>query len=170
MTGDKDKLMAAFVAQRSAVLRFFTARTGNPATAEDLTQDIWRRIEGLAGDLAVANPLSYLRRMAANLAVDHRRSPERRLLDAADVHDLLDLAADAPSPEDIAAAREEMAALRRALDELPERRRAMFVAARVQDMPHKAIAARHGVSVRTVESEVARALEHCAKRLGRRRP
>ncbi|WP_169805114.1 sigma factor-like helix-turn-helix DNA-binding protein, partial [Variovorax boronicumulans] len=47
------------------------------------------------------------------------------------------------------------------------RRRAIVLAARVDEMPHKDIAARYGVSARTVEKELRAGLEHCCERLGR---
>ena len=62
---------------------------------------------------------------------------------------------------------QEIAMLRRALSELPRRRRAIVTAARLNDVPHKEIAARHGVSLRTVEKELKAGLEHCCKRLDR---
>ncbi|MFS2052696.1 RNA polymerase sigma factor [Variovorax sp. CT11-76] len=37
----------------------------------------------------------------------------------------------------------------------------------VDEMPHKDIATRYGVSVRTVEKELRAGLEHCCERLGR---
>eukprot|EP01035_Chromulina_nebulosa_P043540 gene43540-58960_t len=46
-------------------------------------------------------------------------------------------------------------------------RRAIVLAARVDEMPHKDIAARYGVSARTVEKELRAGLEHCCERLGR---
>ncbi len=70
-------------------------------------------------------------------------------------------------PERIAESRSEIAALVHALDELPPRCRAFFLAARLDETPHKVIAARHGISTRMVERELKRALEHCGERLGR---
>jgi RNA polymerase sigma-70 factor (ECF subfamily) len=63
-----------------------------------------------------------------------------------------------------------MAALVRALDELPPRCRAIFIAARLDEVPHKALAERYGISMRTVERELKRAMEHCGERLGRISP
>ena len=45
--------------------------------------------------------------------------------------------------------------------------RAIVVAARIDEMPHREIARRFGVSERTVEKELRAGLEHCCERLGR---
>ena len=80
---------------------------------------------------------------------------------------MLELPDDGPDAADAVQSREEIRILRLALAEMPERRRAIFVAARLDGEPHRTIAARHGVSQRTVELELRRALEECAERIGR---
>ncbi len=52
-----------------------------------------------------------------------------------------------------------------ALAEMPLQRRAIFTAALIDDLPYRTIAARFGVSVRQVEREVRRALDHAEARL-----
>ena len=47
------------------------------------------------------------------------------------------------------------------------RRRAIFILARVEEVPHSVIAQRFQISSRMVEKELSRALEHCAEYLGR---
>jgi RNA polymerase sigma-70 factor (ECF subfamily) len=55
--------------------------------------------------------------------------------------------------------------LERALDELTPRRRAILIAARLEEVPHVEIAARFGISTRMVEKELRSALIHCGQRL-----
>jgi len=54
-----------------------------------------------------------------------------------------------------------------ALRELPERQRAILIAARVEHRPIEAIAAEHGVSARMIGKDLKKALQHCAARLDR---
>jgi RNA polymerase sigma-70 factor (ECF subfamily) len=54
------------------------------------------------------------------------------------------------------------------LQELPRRQRAILLAARVEQEPLDAIAARHGISLRMVGKDLKKALQHCADRLDRR--
>ncbi|HEY0182519.1 MAG TPA: sigma-70 region 4 domain-containing protein, partial [Rhodopila sp.] len=69
----------------------------------------------------------------------------------------------------IAESRLEVEALAAALRTLPERRRAIFLAARVEELPHHVIADRFGTSARTVANEIQRALDHCARCLEKTR-
>lgn len=167
MSDQNQKLLAVFIEQRDALMRFLTRRLGNGAVAEDLTQEAWLRVAG-NGAAAIANPRAYLFRIAANLAIDYQRSEKRRRLSADEVDSLLDVPDETPDVVSTAMARDELAALRQALGELPARRRAIFLAARLGGQTHREIADRHGVSTRAVEINVQRALEHCADRLGKR--
>jgi len=165
MSDQYQKLLAIFTEQRDALTRFLARRLGNSAAAEDLTQEAWLRLAGGGSVAAIADPRAYLFRIAANLAVDHQRSEARRPLAGAEINALLDVPDDAPDAAAVAVARDELVALQRALDELPLRRRAIFLAARLGAQTHREIADRHGISTRAVEINVQRALEHCAQRL-----
>lgn len=165
MSDQYQKLLAIFTEQRDALTRFLARRLGNSAAAEDLTQEAWLRLAGGGSAAAIADPRAYLFRIAANLAVDHQRSEARRPLAVAEIDALLDVPDDAPDAAAVAVARDELVALQRALDELPLRRRAIFLAARLGAQTHREIADRHGISTRAVEINVQRALEHCARRL-----
>ncbi|MBB4198998.1 RNA polymerase subunit sigma-24 [Rhodoblastus sphagnicola] len=144
-------------------------RLGSTELAAEALQDTWLRLErpGHAG--ALDRPDAYLFRIALNVAADHRDADGRQLA-LSEIEALRHLDDDEIDPERIAESRSEIAALARALDELPPRRRAIFIAARLDQIPHKDIAAAHGVSTRMVERELKRALEHCGERLGRISP
>jgi RNA polymerase sigma-70 factor (ECF subfamily) len=73
------------------------------------------------------------------------------------------------TPERIAEGRAEIGVLEAALTEMPERRRAIFMAALIEDLPYRAIAERFGVSVRLIEREVSRALDHAGGQLKKNR-
>lgn len=165
MSDQYQKLLAVFTEQRDALTRFLARRLGNSAAAEDLTQEAWLRIAGGGSVAVIADPRAYLFRIAANLAVDHQRSEARRPLAVAEIDALLDVPDDAPDAATITAARDELMALQKALGELPPRRRAIFLAARLGAQNHREIADHHGISTRAVEINVQRALEHCAGRL-----
>ena len=62
-----------------------------------------------------------------------------------------------------------IAALEAALDGLGQdiAVRAIVIAARVDQLPHRDIAERFGISARTVEKELRAGLEHCCERMGR---
>lgn len=135
--------------------------------ANDTLQETWLRLArgGNAGPLR--SPEAYLFRMALNVAADERDSQKRRL-SYSEIDPLMKLDEDELDPERFAEARSDVSALAQALDELPPRRRAIFIMARVDELPHRVIAERTGLSVRMVDRELRKALEYCGERLDRK--
>jgi RNA polymerase sigma-70 factor, ECF subfamily len=146
--------------------RRLTRRLGSSELAGEALQDTFLRLECAPSIGPVHSPQAYLVRMAFNIATNRRISENRRLK-ASETEALLDIPDEAPDPASAAESRSEMAALKRALQELPCRRREIFLAAWVEEVPHPEIAARFGVSVRTIQIELRHALEHCSLRLER---
>jgi RNA polymerase sigma factor (sigma-70 family) len=141
-------------------------KLGSEETADDVLHETWLRVHRMADPGPVQSPVAYLLRIASNVAED-RRVANGRLLDFVEVEELLHFADDSHDPARISESRSDVQALERALEELPRRRREIFIASRVDETPHRDIALRYGVSVRIVEREVKAALVHCAGRLGR---
>ncbi|GGF47719.1 ECF sigma factor VreI [Aliidongia dinghuensis] len=147
--------------------RLLTRRLGSSDLAGEALQETYLRLER-ASIGPVRSPRAYLYRTALNIATN-RRLAENRHLSVSEVETLLNVADDAPDPAQVAEARSEIEALKRAVAELPARRREIFLAAWREELPHQQIAEHHGVTVRTVQIELKHALEHCAQRLGRSR-
>lgn len=65
------------------------------------------------------------------------------------------------SPElfDVVAAREELALLAGVLERLPAQAQRIFLLCRLEGQPHKAVAAELGISVSSVEKQLAMALD-----------
>jgi RNA polymerase sigma factor (sigma-70 family) len=144
-------------------------RLGSTELAVETLQETWLRLERPGRRVALQQPDAYLFRIALNVAPDLRDADRHRLA-LSEVEALRHIDDDENDPERIAASRSEIAALIRAPEELPPRCRAIFLAARSDGLPHKVIAARYGISVRMVERELKRALQHCSARLGRNEP
>lgn len=143
-------------AQYNDLVRRLTRRLGSAEAAQEALHDTYLRLErgGVLGP--VASPRAYLLRMATNLASNRRRA-DRRLLSAAEISELLDLADEAPGPERTAQARADVQRVLKALDGLPATRREIFLASWAERLPHPEIAARFGLHLRTVQKEVRRA-------------
>jgi RNA polymerase sigma-70 factor (ECF subfamily) len=142
-----------------------TKRLGSADLAGDAMQDTWLRLARTESIGVVQSPHGYLFRIALNVAHDHRRTEARRPVSAVEIESLLELPDEAPTPEQIMLARSDLAALKTFLSELPERRREIFLAARVGNIPGQEIADRLGVSRQIVVKELGLAIEHCVKRL-----
>lgn len=142
------------------------SRLGSRQLAEDALQETWLRIDLMQADTLVKHPAAYLFRIALNVAEEQRRK-HARVMTLDEVEDLYTMADELADPARKALAEQEIHLFRRALAELPRRRRAIVTAARIDDTPHAEIAARFGVSLRTVEKELRAGLQHCCDRLER---
>jgi RNA polymerase sigma-70 factor, ECF subfamily len=144
--------------------RKLTRRLGSADTAAEALHETYLRLDGAGEIEAVRNPVGLLYRMALLAAMDGYRA-ERRWLRRAELEGLQREAEDALTPERVAVARLEIEALEAALAEMPARRRAIFMAALIEDLPYRDIAGRFGISNRLVEREVRRGLDHAEGRL-----
>jgi RNA polymerase sigma factor (sigma-70 family) len=147
----------------SALIGFVARRTGNRQAAQDLVHDAWLRLaeRGPRGDeTSQGATRAYLYTVADNLAIDHLRRAGRTA-ERFDGSGNIDVPA-AAAVRDIADRhlhREALAAVDAALAALPARCRAIFLADRLDGTPHAELAQQHGVSVKTIEREVMRALD-----------
>ncbi|WP_347379568.1 RNA polymerase sigma factor [Bradyrhizobium sp. STM 3843] len=160
-------LREALAAEYEGLTKRLTRRLGSADFAREALHETFLRVDRVSDAVEVRSPLDYLFRMALNVARD-RRKGDQQLLSAADVETMLDLADDGPDPSAVAESRIEMAEFEKALAELPARRRNVFVAAHLHQQPHREIADRFGINVRTVDFDLQYAMEHLSQRLGRK--
>lgn len=159
---DRATLQNLLVENYNSLSRRLARRLGSEESADEALQDTFLRLQRGAEIGDVRSPKDYLFKIALNIAADQRRARLRKLT-TDEVDALLDIADDAPTPERVVEARSELQALLRAMEELPERRREIFKAALLEKVPRRDLAIRFGVSVRTIDFEVQRALEHGMK-------
>jgi len=162
-------VMRLFERYRGHLLAYLTSLLGQREDAEDIAQEAYARllkIESLqqTGSLARA----YLFRVATNLAYDRFR--HRRVRGASDSEAVTDLASKDPTPERIVALEQSLRIVKQVVSELTPRCRQVFLLRATRDLSYETIAARLGVSKRTVEREMRHALERCQKRLGSLEP
>src|SRR5689334_10551671 len=123
--------------------------------AEDVVQEVFTRLWERGDELALRDPLPYLYRAVRNRAVLHlrRERVRRRWQEQA--------SSDLPNAEEAHSHAERVdltRALDRAIADLPERCRQVFTMSREQGLTHGEIAHILGLSVKTVESHVWRAM------------
>ena len=160
-------LRAVLRDQRGAILRFLAARSGSADLAQDLFQELWLRLDN-ADQGPVANPVAYLMRAANNLMLDYRRGELRAwardaawLVSDNPAMQAPELLADpAPAADDMIAARQEAALMRRAIATLPPGARRALTLHRFDGLPHAEVAAVMGISRSGVEKHIAVAMKH----------
>jgi RNA polymerase sigma-70 factor, ECF subfamily len=138
-------------------------------TAAELVQDVFYRIWRGRENWQVEESLkAYLYRATRNRVLDflkHQRL-ERRWAERSLREHSAETARPPAAQDEALEARELAAALERALEELPERRRLVFLLRWRDGLSHREIAGRLGVSVKTVENQLTRAISSLRQRLG----
>ena len=160
---------------RAPLMRFFLRRTSDRALAEDLTQECFTAMLAMGPRDDVRDVDGYVFRVALNLLGQRGRKLHRQQLTpmpSADMHAVSGIThefVEDRSPERILSGKQDIAAVVRALDELGERTRDIFILFRLEKMKHADIAALFGISRSTVEKEVMRATLHLSIRFGKQR-
>ena len=140
---------------------YFRRRVNNQHEADDLTQEAYVRAFGRKKAETIKEPVRLLYRIARNLLIDRsRRAQTRPKMESFDREG--DMAQPAVlSPAMMAQVQDELAILRAAVADLPERCREVFVLSRFEGLSYAEIAARLGITTKTVENHMARAILAC---------
>lgn len=159
----------AAIAQRYRVpLRsFFRKRIRDADEADDLVQEVFCRLAARNDGAPIGNQAGYVFQIAANLLRDRARRGATR---GAAMYELFEQHKDLIeeiSPERVLQGKERVDELRRALAELPERTRAIFMLQRFEDFKYSDIAKRLGISTSLVEKHMMDAIRHLHVRIGR---
>lgn len=123
-------------------------------TAEELVQDVLVRVWSRREQLAETDLLPYLYRSTANAAISRLR--QERAMQRRDAELKTRMEGEFTPPHEPV---EELASrVREAIDALPERCRLVFLLSRDAGLSYPAIAERLGISVKTVENQMVKAL------------
>ena len=156
-SGDDLAFNALFLRWYPPVRRFLLTLVKETALADDLAQGVFMKLWLFRDRLDPSQSLkNYLMVLARNAALDFFRSKYHTL--QADL---------ATPPEETASDRTEQKAeltevnvrIRQAVEEMPAQRREIFKLSRVQQLSNEEIAAKLGLSVRTVEKHLQLALK-----------
>jgi RNA polymerase sigma-70 factor (ECF subfamily) len=129
--------------------RFIRARVNDPATAEDIRQDIFVKIQGRLNQLKDPAKLqSWIYLIARNAIIDHYRSRKETV----EVPETLTTEAE-PKSEEI---EELKAAFRRMIYSLPEPYREALVLTEFEGLTQQQFAERLGISLSGAKSRVQR--------------
>jgi len=160
---------------RAPLMRFFTKRTGDRIEAEDLTQEVFMRLVRAKSLNQIEQVNAFVFKVADNVLRDrNRRASLLRLHeglppDDAAIDELTREFVEEFEPERVLVGRETLADVLRALDELGERTRNIYVLFRLENMKQKDIAELYGIGPSTVEKHVMKATVFLAQRYERSR-
>ncbi len=135
----------------------------DPATAEDIVQEIFLKFYDNRREIAVKSSLKgYLKRIAVNAAIDHYRKNHKNI--AVDIDNAPEVAATDRTDAATGAAELE-ASIREAIDELPTHCRLVFLLKRKEGLSNKEIAEKLSISVKTVENQTTKAMKLLREKL-----
>jgi RNA polymerase sigma-70 factor (ECF subfamily) len=161
--GDEGAFDAIFRAHYPPLVSVAERMLRSRAVAEEIVQDVmlelWRRRESLPIEESLR---AYLFRATRNRALNHLR--HRRVERLGEPH-AAGATVDSPAAPVALVEAEIDAALRDAVADLPERCREVFELSRVHGLRYAEIAGTLGISVKTVEAQMGKALRMLRERL-----
>jgi RNA polymerase sigma factor (sigma-70 family) len=163
-----DSLAATVRQERARLLRFIRSRVPDPSDAEDILQDVfYELVESYRLPEPIEHMGAWLFRVARNKITDLFREKKPESLEPADGRDALEDLLPSPDagPEAAYARQVLLNEIEKALDELPEEQRAVFVAHEIEGRSFKELATESGVSVNTLLSRKRYAVLHLRARL-----
>ncbi len=126
-------------------------------TAEDLAQDVFFEVWKKRGQLLINTSLgAYLRRAAINKTLNYIRDKKIRWDDE---EKLGGMESKSPSATEMMHGHDLQKAIDAAIDSLPERCRLVFTLSRFEEMTYQEIADSLGISIKTVENQMTKALK-----------
>lgn len=148
---------------RRSMMRYVARYFRRPQDIEDVVQEAFVRvIEAQQARGARVND-AYFYRTARNLALNRLARSEHRLTDT--VGDLLEqtVILEGPTLEEQFESSERFELFCRAVRQLPIKCRRVFILRRIYGLSHKEIAERMGISVKTVEVHLTKAIVRCTE-------
>lgn len=127
--------------------------------AADVAQDTFIRVLTARVEAEIREPRAYLATIANRLVANFYR---RQAIERAYLEVLATLPeAEVPSLEVQALCREALLEIDRLLDGLGPKVKQVFILAQCEELPYAEIARRLGISLRTVNNHMAKAMAHC---------
>jgi RNA polymerase sigma factor (sigma-70 family) len=149
--------------------RFLHRNWRNEAEIGDLRQEAYARVYEAARRERPLLVKPFLFQVTRNLMIDRLRQQSVVSLESMADFDWLNVSDDQPSSENHVAARQELRLLQTALDALPPRCRRVVLMCKVDGLSQKEVARQMGITVETVENQVAKGMRLLAQALGDRR-
>jgi RNA polymerase sigma factor (sigma-70 family) len=168
LVGD-DRIATWFVSEvlplEAVLMQFLHHNWRNKNDVADLRQDVYVRICEAAQKQLPDHTKRFVLTTARNLLIDRVRREHVVPIEVAADMDGLGAVLDAPGPERVAMARDELRRLQSALDCLPLRCREAVVLAHVEGLPGREIATRMGVTEGMVSVHLAHGIRTLANLL-----
>jgi RNA polymerase sigma-70 factor, ECF subfamily len=162
--GDEGAFESIFRRWYAPLVRLSESLTRSRARAEEIVQDVmlelWRRRATLEAD---GSPQAYLFQSTRNRSLNDIR--HERVKERGEPHVVAATAPFGPAADTLLEEGEIAAAVHEALSELSDRSRTVFEMSRMQGLRYQEIAESLGISIKTVEAHMGKALRHLRERM-----
>ncbi|MCB0524561.1 MAG: RNA polymerase sigma-70 factor [Saprospiraceae bacterium] len=157
--GDENALRSIFDKYYSHLIGVIYRMIPDVDTCQDLAQEVFVELWNKRETINIQSSLqAYLRRAAINRALNHIKTQKRTILEDAekfgDKEDITEQELGIQVKKE-----NQEKALHNAIDALPERCRIVFTLSRFENMSHKEIAEKLGISVKTIENQITKAMK-----------
>ncbi len=159
---NKDEFKKVFHVHFDAIRNFAYYRCGDIEKASDIAQDVFLKIWEKRSTLNSNSVKPLLYKMAMDCCMDHYRKKQIHMNFE---HDMILNKDDEFSPEDEVSLRELYVAYIKALSQMPEKQRLVFLMNREDGMKYAEIADCLHISKKAVEKHISAALRFFKKRL-----
>lgn len=146
-----------------ALMRYFARNWPCHDDLPDLRQDVYARVYEAAGRALPQQPKAFLFATARHLLVDRARRGRVVSIEPVGDFESLSVLVDDVSPERWCGGRQVLRRLAEAFDRLPDRCREVVWLRRVERLSQKEVAARLGITEKTVEKHIAKGMQLIAE-------
>lgn len=161
--GDKSALKALFELHYHGICQTIHRYVADHALVEDLAQEVFVRFWEKRQQITIAVSVqAYLRRMAVNEALGWLRRNKR--WEEEEFHPEMSAALDYSAEEQFMQGEMERS-IASAIDALPPKCRMVFQLSRFEELTYQEIADQMGISIKTVENQMGKALRLLRERL-----
>jgi len=166
LTGQELKTVQRIADQFGVTLRhFFRRRVREPEEVDDLVQEVLIRLLRRGRVADVIDLRGYLFQTAASVLTDRARKRRSHHAEQHEPFDQAQLEHEGFPADRVLIGEEMLTHTARALLELPERARTIFILRRLEGLRYQDIANRLGISLSLVEKQMARAAAYLKQRM-----
>ena len=154
-------LVAVYTDLSSSLKRFAFRYFKSPHEIEDVVQEAFVKVAEAQQQREIQHPKSYMYQTVKNLALKQLTKSDYRLTDA--IGDLLpdSVLLETPTMEEQFESRQKFELFCRAVRQLPVKCQRVFILRRVYGFTQKEIAVKMGISLKTVEAHMTKAIVRC---------
>ncbi len=163
---DASDLFNIYIELREDLFRFILSKVKSKSDAEDIVQHLYVQLTEMSEEriINIVDNRSYIFGMANILALNHfhKKSKKDEILTSDEYIDRPD---DIEEPSRRLESQQTMAALKKAINNMPAKRRQVFMYYRFRNLSIKEIAHDLDLSIHAVEKHIVRALLLCREQL-----